>query len=76
MCLAVPGKIINLKGNIAQVDFCGVKRIVDVSFVENAKLEDYVLVHVGFAIQKVDEDTAFETYRLLSDVLTTKKKNE
>lgn len=68
MCLAIPGKITEINGQKAKVDFNGVKRIVDLTLCDEIAVNDYVLVHVGFAIQKVDEDVAHETYRLLSEI--------
>jgi len=68
MCLAIPGKIIDLKNTTAKVDFNGIKRNADISLVENVSEGDYVLVHVGFAIQKVDKEVAQESYRLLADL--------
>lgn len=75
MCLAVPGKIIERKGETATVDFDGVRRTVNMSFLPEKKTRkgDYVLVHVGFAIQKVDKKTAIETYRLLNSSDITNK---
>lgn len=67
MCLAVPGKIIEVDGIKAVVDFGGIKRRVDTSFIEHLAVGEYVIVHVGFAIQKVEEIVAKETYRLLDD---------
>ncbi|MFZ1720674.1 MAG: HypC/HybG/HupF family hydrogenase formation chaperone [Candidatus Moraniibacteriota bacterium] len=67
MCLAIPGKIEVLDGRKARVDFDGVKRQVDVSFLDDAEVGDWVLVHVGFAIQTIDEEAAREAYRLLAD---------
>jgi len=69
MCLAIPGKIIEIKKeeNIAIVDYGGLKKEANLSLVD-AKIGDYVLVHVGFAIQKVDENIARETYSLLDNV--------
>ncbi|MEK7576299.1 MAG: HypC/HybG/HupF family hydrogenase formation chaperone [Patescibacteria group bacterium] len=67
MCLAVPGKIIEVDGKKAVVDFGGIRRRVDTSFIENPVVGEYVIVHVGFAIQKVEEIVARETYRLLDD---------
>ena len=68
MCLAIPGKVVVISGKKATVDFGGLKRKVDISLIDKCNLNDYVLVHVGFAIQKVDEVTARETYRLLSEM--------
>ncbi len=65
MCLAIPGKIkkINKKTNIALVDFDGIEREVNVSLVK-AKKGDYVIVHAGFAIQKLGEQNASEIIKL------------
>ena len=71
MCLAIPAKIINIKENLAQVDFSeGVLREVNVSLV-NAKVGDYVLVHAGYAIQVLDEQEALETLRVWNEILQT-----
>lgn len=67
MCLAVPGKIIEINQDKAIVDFGGVKRQADISLLDDPKLNEYVLVHVGFAIQRVDEKKAKDMYRLLAD---------
>jgi hydrogenase expression/formation protein HypC len=76
MCLAIPGKIIKLKKTRAVVSFKGIKQNVDVRFVKTPKLGDYVLVHVGFAIQKVDKGIACETYRLLDKMDKEDLENE
>ncbi len=68
MCLAVPGKLVEIRENKGLVDFQGLKREADLSLMEDLKLGDYVLVHAGFVIQTVDEETAKETYGLLAEV--------
>ncbi|HDN05652.1 HypC/HybG/HupF family hydrogenase formation chaperone [Candidatus Bathyarchaeota archaeon] len=69
MCLAIPAKIVNIKGDSAQVDFGGgVLREVNVALVD-AKIGEYVLVHAGYAIQVLSEEEAQETLRLWSEVL-------
>lgn len=69
MCLAIPGKIIDLTKNKAHVDFGdGVLREVDVTLVE-VRVGDYVLVHAGYAIQILDEKEAKETLELWSQIL-------
>jgi len=68
MCLAIPGRIERTDGKRAKVDFDGIKREADVSLLPGVKAGDYVLVHVGFAIQKVDEKAAREQYRLFSEI--------
>jgi hydrogenase expression/formation protein HypC len=69
MCLAIPGKVINVKEDKAEVDFGGsVLREVNVTLVE-AKVGDYVLVHAGYAIQVLDEKEAQETLTLWKQIL-------
>jgi hydrogenase expression/formation protein HypC len=68
MCLAVPGKIISLKGGNAEVDFAGVKRAVSLDLVPEAKKNDYVLVHAGFAIQVLQQEEAQETLKLFKEI--------
>ncbi|PNX49033.1 MAG: hydrogenase assembly protein HypC [Thermoplasmata archaeon M11B2D] len=72
MCLAIPGKIIELdnKTQSATVDYgSGTKRKANVSLVE-VKIGDYVLVHAGFAIQVLDEKEAKETLALFREMLS------
>jgi hydrogenase expression/formation protein HypC len=72
MCLAVPGRILtkeNIGGvDVGQVEFGGVTRQVALGFVPEAEVGDYVMVHVGFAISKVDEAEAKRTYELLEQL--------
>jgi len=69
MCLAVPGKIIDTEeigeSRIGRVQFGGVTRQDYLDFVPEAVVGDYVLVHVGFAISRLDADEAERTYQLL-----------
>ncbi len=69
MCLAVPGKVVAIEGGselrMARVDFGGVMREACLAYVPEAKIGDYVLVHVGFAIATVDEQAAEESLALL-----------
>ena len=60
MCLAVPGKIIEIEGKTAIVDFGGVKREVRLDLLPNVSVGDYVIVHTGFAIERLDEERALE----------------
>jgi len=69
MCLAIPAKVVNIKGDSARVDFGeGVLREVNVMLVD-AKVGDYVLVHAGYAIQVLSEEEALETLRLWNEIL-------
>lgn len=64
MCLAIPGKIVSIKGDDAIVDFGGVKKEVNVSLVDNVKTGEYLIVHAGFAIQKMDESDAMDIFKI------------
>lgn len=69
MCLAIPAKVVNIKGNMARVDFGeGVLRETDVTLVD-VDVGDYVLIHAGYAIQVVSEEEAKETLRLWNEIL-------
>ncbi len=65
MCLAIPSKIVAIKEQMATIDVDGVQRQASLLLLEDAAVGDYVIVHAGFAIQKIDEATALESIRLL-----------
>jgi hydrogenase expression/formation protein HypC len=58
MCLAVPSKIVEIKDLLATVDVDGVRREASLMLLEDVNIGDYVIIHAGFAISKVDEDIA------------------
>jgi hydrogenase expression/formation protein HypC len=73
MCLAVPGKILSLTGDdplfrTGRVSFGGIVREVSLAYTPQAKIDDYVIVHAGFAISKVDEEEAQKTLRYLQEI--------
>ena len=73
MCLAIPGKIVEIvdaENNIAKVEVGGVRRNVNIGMLdrETTRIGDYVLIHVGFAMSKVDEREAEETLRWLNEL--------
>lgn len=72
MCLAIPGKILDTEmigeSRVGRVAFGGVTRQTYLDFVPEAQVGDYVIVHVGFAISKVDEDEARRTYEMLEQM--------
>ena len=72
MCLAIPGKVIEKFGRdglqMARVQFGGVVRESCLEYVPETGIGDYVLVHVGFAISRVDEEEARRTYQALADL--------
>jgi len=65
MCLGIPGKIIEIDRNVAKVDVGGLLRDVSLDLCPDVSVGEYVLIHTGFAIQKVDEEEAKETLELL-----------
>ncbi|HXR05677.1 MAG TPA: HypC/HybG/HupF family hydrogenase formation chaperone [Candidatus Acidoferrum sp.] len=81
MCLAIPGRIIGLDGGeglarMGKVDFGGIQKDVNLAYVPEAKVGDYVIVHVGFAISRVDESEAnavFDYLRQMDDLLELKE---
>lgn len=68
MCLAIPGRIVAINGDTADVDFGGVIRQANVSMVE-ASVGEWAVVHAGFAIEIMDEEEAEETLKLWNEVL-------
>ncbi len=71
MCLAIPGRVLEIHKDEAVVDFGGVKRKVMLTLLPEVGEGDYVLVHTGYAIQVVDEHEAEETLRLWREILET-----
>jgi hydrogenase expression/formation protein HypC len=68
MCLAIPGRIVEIAdadNRLAKVDVSGVLRNVNVGLLDGVQPDDWVLIHVGFALSKVDEDEAAATLRML-----------
>ena len=65
MCLAIPAKIISVDGTTAHCEMSGVTKDVDISLTPQAKAGDWVIVHVGFALNRIDEKEAEETLALL-----------
>ena len=65
MCLAVPGRVVSVHEadgqTMAQVDFGGLRKEVCLAYIPDVQVDEYVIVHVGFAIQRVDEQSAQET---------------
>lgn len=73
MCLAIPGKIETIRGSdplarTGRVNFGGIIREASLAFVPEAKIGDYVIVHVGFALSKLDEDEAQKIFDYLEQM--------
>jgi hydrogenase expression/formation protein HypC len=73
MCLGIPGKITEIYERndfpMGKIDFSGVIKEICLAYVPEAKVGDYALVHVGFAISLMDEDEATETLKLISELV-------
>jgi len=83
MCLAIPSKIVDINEHgIATIDVDGVQRTASLLLLEDAMVGDFVIVHAGFAISKVDEAAAMESLRYLKeaaaavDALNTPREND
>jgi len=68
MCLSIPVKIISIEGQMAEVSAGGTIFKAGLQMIDNAKEGDYVLLHAGFAIQKISDAEAEETLRLLKEI--------
>lgn len=73
MCLAVPGKVISIEGDdpilrAGKVNFGGIIKQVNLSYVPEAKVNDYVIVHVGFALSIIDEEEAKQVFEYLKTI--------
>lgn len=76
MCLAVPSKIIEINGPMAKVDVDGVVREASIMLLEDAGVGDYVIVHAGFAISKVNEEAALQTLEDMRTILALQNGEE
>ncbi len=73
MCLAVPGKIINISAEeslarMGNIDFSGIKKEISLAYLPEAKINDYVIVHAGFAISIIDEEDARESLKAFQEM--------
>ena len=70
MCLAIPAKIMNMEDGMGTVDMAGVQKKVSLILLEDARVGDYIIVHAGFGIHKIDEEVAMESLRILRKAAT------
>jgi len=73
MCLAIPGKVESISGNdqlsrVGKVNFGGILKEVSLAYVPEVKVGDYVIVHVGFALSRLDEDEAHKVFGYLKEM--------
>jgi hydrogenase expression/formation protein HypC len=76
MCLAIPSKVLKVEKNVGTIDVDGVRKECSLFLLEDTKVGDYVIVHAGFAIQKIDQVQALETLRLLREAAALTEEKE
>ena len=76
MCLAIPSKIVKIDNGVATIDVDGVRRTASLLLLDDADVGEWVIVHAGFAIQKLDEEGALETLRLLKETVMSIEKGQ
>ena len=69
MCLAVPAKILSINGDSAMIELGGTQREASLMLLEGAAVGDWVIVHAGFAIEKLSEEDAEQTFALLREIM-------
>ena len=75
MCLAIPSMIVKIDDGMATIDVDGVTRKASLLLVEDAQVGDYVIVHAGFAIRKIDEEAAQESLKYLREAVEFAQQN-
>ncbi len=68
MCLSIPARIVSIDGSMADVSAGGARFKAGLHMIENVKVGDYILLHAGFAIQKISREEAEETIKLLEEM--------
>jgi hydrogenase expression/formation protein HypC len=68
MCLSIPAKVVDIKDNIADVSVGGAIFKAGLQLVENIEVGDWILLHTGFAIRKINEEEALETLKIFKDI--------
>lgn len=76
MCLAIPSKIVKIENGVGTIDVDGVQRTASLLLVEDAAVGDYVIVHAGFALHKIEEADAMESLRILKEAADFAEKQE
>jgi hydrogenase expression/formation protein HypC len=71
MCLAIPSKIVKIENHAATIDVDGVRRAASLMLLEDLKVGDYVIVHAGFAIHKINADDALESLKLIRETASS-----
>jgi hydrogenase expression/formation protein HypC len=75
MCYAIPAKIIKIEGDSAEVDYGGVMKKINLSLIDNPRVGEFVLIHAGFAIEKLDRKSAEESLQIIRNQIRETEKN-
>ena len=73
MCIGIPAKVIEISGTSGKVDYEGVERETSFLMLPEAKVGDYVILHAGFAIKRLDAEDAKETLRIIQEMVRVEK---
>jgi len=76
MCLAIPSRVTHIENQVATIDVDGVQREASLMMLEDVAVGDWVIVHAGFAIHKIDEQIAQETLQLLREAAEAAERKE
>ena len=76
MCLAIPSRVTHIENQIATIDVEGVQRQASILMLEDVAVGDWVIVHAGFAIHKIDEEVALETLKILREAVEAVERKE
>jgi hydrogenase expression/formation protein HypC len=71
MCLGIPAKIISIEGDFAEASINGASIRIGIQLIDGLKTGDYVLVHTGYALEKLNEEEAMETLKLIRELGTS-----
>ncbi len=76
MCLAIPMKILKIENNIAFAEVGEIEYQANLDIISDARVGDYIIVHAGFAIEKLDEETALENLKIWQDIAEFEEKRQ
>lgn len=68
MCLGIPGRIVEIKGGAATADVAGTRKEISLRLLDGVGVGDFVIIHAGFAIEKLDTERALETLKLIEEI--------
>lgn len=71
MCVAVPGKVVEINNGMGKIDFLGVSRQISLELISDIKIDDYVMVHAGYAIEKIKKSDAIEILQIIEEINKT-----